>query len=393
MEVSCPQCKAFLLLPTTVVGQAVSCPSCRSVLRAESGRLVMPQAGVPTEPVTRPAKAYEEFDEGLDVAMPAPVHAGANTVNAMRGLNAAGRWLRIAAVVNIAVLLAAVYLNSRPLQRPGVLFDRDFADVLSGALCLFGLIGPFAVLMWVAGGRLRAVQLQGTLQQFGVLASLFMAVVVGSCTLFASAETLAHRGAMGLVTILLAMTASGLTLFATIRASLARRTAIRARLHYRLADVDTSVGGWPRRGSPQQLARSGARSLRLAAGAMLVWNTVSCLYLAAMSGADPNHDYRWLVFPWLLNVAALGMLFAGAHYLQTMSRRGIVHVAIAVALVLAIGFGLFAVHEFWTFGNRGNAEALLSGGIAIIVSLCSAFAAINSWHAVRHSDVRRAFRD
>src|SRR5262245_33025073 len=75
MEVTCPQCRAHLLLPTQVVGQSVCCPKCQAVLRAERDRLVAPDAiAVPGPALPRPSGARElpvEADEQhLDLSIP-----------------------------------------------------------------------------------------------------------------------------------------------------------------------------------------------------------------------------------------------------------------------------------------------------------------------------------
>ncbi len=57
MDVSCPRCRAQLILPAQVVGQSVRCPKCAAVLLAEADRLVAPdQLAQPRPGLDPPAR-------------------------------------------------------------------------------------------------------------------------------------------------------------------------------------------------------------------------------------------------------------------------------------------------------------------------------------------------
>jgi hypothetical protein len=96
MEVSCPQCRARLLLPAEVSGRPVCCPTCRAVLQAESGRLV-PTAGAATEITTEPPPAASSPSPRAVGAVELPSHADDAQELDIRapGLPIAGRVARL----------------------------------------------------------------------------------------------------------------------------------------------------------------------------------------------------------------------------------------------------------------------------------------------------------
>ncbi len=137
-------------------------------------------------------------------------------------------------------------------------------EAFAASLYWLCMLVPVSALLWMAAGRLKGVKLQGFAQQLGLLIPLFVSAVAAVATLAAFVEVMSDRQSPPeLFALLLAAAAEALTMFASIRAAVARREAIATRLPERVADAEMGRdGAWadagmPWRRSASQVARSG----------------------------------------------------------------------------------------------------------------------------------------
>jgi hypothetical protein len=410
MQVSCPRCRALLILPAEVVGREACCPSCHTVFRAESGR--------PPAPAPPPAPRIEfpVYDEE-EVPVPAPpVRLG---MEAFAGLVRAGRWLRVTAVFDIVAVTALAILAFNHHHRAQGLMPvvpLTVGDVLWSVVCTLGTFGPLVGLLAVAGSRLATVRLQGVAQA-GLAAGIGMSVLLGFLVLaglawVGEAQRLGDSPVPALGVVLIAGATSALNLFAAVRAALARKDAIASGLTARLAEPSTGSnesagadavqledGPAPAQlgpGSRLRRARRGARGLQAAAVLFAGWYAVGCMFLAAT-----GEFHLWRIEWMSLAVRGLGLLplaamFVGAYHLRTLDHRGWALTGSLAALLVAGSFGIDFLRCLTLLADRlPPQDQLLTLGrstASLAIAVCSLFGAVSGWQSASDPDVRRAFR-
>jgi hypothetical protein len=407
MDISCPRCRALLLLPADVVGREVCCPSCRSVFHAEASGLVsqLPDASqVPPPRLDAPIEPLHDDAED-DVASPAIRAQG--SVAVLRRLYAAAFALRVVAVVDVCMVpVVAVLANLRWGPNAGFGFDDGprlwVPEAIGGSVCGLFIIGPFSVLLWTTASGLKAVRLRANFQPAGLLLGIILSLVIGLPAL-----TTLHRNlGIGLaqprrIASILVVVAAGMTFAACLRALLARRAAFIACLPQRLGDAGAEVGdAWLPTASGQasqpplprsaQLARGGAHALALAASLLLTWILVNIAFTIAFEN-NPR-------VPWLCDVSGVAfglscLMLLGGMCLARLQRRRVVLAASMGAMVGAIAFALYLVHLMWSFTPVVHApqdcfRAVFAAGLIVAHSL----AGIKAWRVAHDPVIVRAFR-
>jgi hypothetical protein len=399
MEVSCPRCRANLLLPADVVGASVCCPTCKSVFRAESGRLIATEGislpPAPPQPASATALPPDDDDESLDLAVP-PGHVfpGQRNVETLRYLSWVGLWMRIVAAVDLVSVFLIVALAS---LAPG---GRESLSV-AGVLCGLLVVGPVATLLWIAGGRMQQVRLHGSVHQPALMIGVLFGLLTGVVVLFTLPEMFRNRLApnASCTAVLIAGGVGAANLLISVLAIVTRRRAIAAHLPERIADRDAGQGGTsedlslaalPPVVSPYQIARGAARGLRLASLMLVLWYPAGFCCCTGFRGEAPMQ----LVVLLCSGLPLLGTMLAAAYNLEKLQRRGIVIAGSIAALLVALGFfidflvGLVQLHN----GPFDLRVVFLRIGTAFIVGLSGLLAGINCWQAVHNPGVRRAFR-
>ena len=407
MEVICPCCQAHLLLPAGVNRQAVSCPKCRAVLRAEAGRLVPADAivGPPraVPPVTGAIDLPPEPDaEPLDLAIP-PGHVfpAQRDVEILRNLFWVGRWMRIVAGADLLSVFVLFALNHAAQQQH---HHRLHGDGAAGLLCGLAIVAPIAALLWIAGGQLMTAHLYGAGQQPALIVGSASGILGGLMGV-ASFSVLLSRNTTELK--LAAVTIWGAVSLATFLVSLiavlVRRSAIAARIPERLGELAAhgAAGGVESLGplapyrSPQQLVRGAARSLRLACMLLVLWYPLSCCCCASVRTEIRHGSLFWVSLLWAAGLLPLALMLGAAYYLEELRHRTIVIIGSIAALCASCGFGVDFVVSLMQLARPQPGDdvpqVLLSAAVALAGALSSLIAAVHALQVVHDPAVRRAF--
>lgn len=396
MEVSCPCCRAHLVLPVQVVGQSVRCPKCHAVLLAESNRLIAPDQITARSPAPRPTGAVElpplADDSALDLAIP-PGHVFPAQRNAeiLRNLSWVGLWMRIVAAADLLSVFAISALMHLAQQAA----NAAPGATVTSLLCGLAVVSPVSVLLWLAGGSLMQARLHGREQQAALVVGIAAGTISGLAVLIGFVNVLARRGTGGeLAAIVVAGAVSLATFLVSAVAEIVRRQVGELAEPESVSETPSSDPASAHR-RPQQLVRSAARSLRLATLALVLWYPLSCCCCASVRTEIRHGSLYWVVPLWAVGLLPLALMHGGAYYLEQQRRRGAVIAGIIAALVVSVGFGVDFVVSLANLARPhfGDDVPLLLAGAAVsfAVALASLIAGVNVLQAIADPEVRQAF--